>query len=177
MRDSVTVRVTFDRGLDTRPADHAALFTVKARTRYSSRSPLPDPAAAFDSAAESAVRARRTPCFGPTRSDAPPLAAASPIRPPRAASRSGCRDGETRLPARAGPKPSRPSPLHEIVLQLGAPLKPGAYYRLQAIDVRGLLGKTRTSDHVFSMPKPTDPSDSRTAARATPRGRPASAAG
>ncbi len=154
VRDSVTLRVTFDRGIDTAQRIDTALFALKGRD--SVRIPLvaARSGAAYDSAVDSAARARGDSAF---RADsirrgaqglAPSDTAAARLRRERAASR---RDSIAR--ARI-PHPSKPPPVHEVVVQVGAPLHAGTYYRLTAIGVRGLLGKSRTSDRVFSVPKP-----------------------
>jgi hypothetical protein len=154
VRDSVTLRVTFDHGLDTALRITPEVFGVKDRDSTAIPIAGARSAAAFDSAADSAARWRSDSAF---RSDSIRQAragrpvsdtAAARRREARAAAR---RDSIARL---RRPTPSRPSPIHEVVLQLGVPLRPGIYYRLRAIDIPGLLGKTRSSDRVFSMPKP-----------------------
>jgi hypothetical protein len=54
------------------------------------------------------------------------------------------------------PKPSKPAPPREIVLKLDprTPMRRGAPYRITAVNVRGLLGQTRTSDRVITIPVP-----------------------
>jgi hypothetical protein len=153
VRDSVTIRLTFDRGIDT--AQHVAtdMFTLKGKDSALVPIARARSAAAFDSAADSAAKARADSIF---RSDSARRAA----RGLGISDTAAARRREARITARRDsilqlrrPKMSRPSPVHEVVLELGAPLQPGAYYRVRAINVRGLLGATRTSDRVFSTPK------------------------
>jgi hypothetical protein len=74
------------------------------------------------------------------------------------------------------PRPNRRIPARQLVVQLGVPVHPGTYYRLQAIEIRGLLGKTRTSDRVFSVPKPaSDSAHARSARDSARAGRPGAA--
>jgi hypothetical protein len=160
VRDSVTLRATFDRGLDTALRMSPDLFTLKGRD--STLIPISGvrSAAAFDSAADSAARWRADSAF---RADSIRRAAAGRGISDTAAERrresrlAARRDSLTRL---RRPKPSRPSPVHEVVLQLGVPLQPG-YYRLRAIDIPGLLAYRRASDRVFNVPKPANPDSAR----------------
>jgi hypothetical protein len=55
------------------------------------------------------------------------------------------------------PKPTRPSPRTHVNLRLAKPLKAATTYRLRAVDIRGLLGNARTSDKLFTTPKPPEP--------------------
>lgn len=153
LRDSVTIRVTFDRGIDTAQHISANMFTVKGKDSTLVPIAQARSAAAFDSAADSANKARQDSIF---RSDSARRAA----RGLGISDTAAARRREARIAARRDsalqlrrPKMSRPSPVHEVVVQLGTPLQPGAYYRIRAIDVRGLLGATRSSDRVFSTPK------------------------
>ena len=66
------------------------------------------------------------------------------------------------------PKPSRPSPVPDVIIRLGAPVAPGSSYRLRATAVRGLAGEPRTSDRVFSVPRPPPPTSRDSAATRTP---------
>lgn len=53
---------------------------------------------------------------------------------------------------RTPPRPSRPRPVGTIVIQSTTPLQPGARYRLQLNEIRGLDGPPRTSDRTFEVP-------------------------
>jgi hypothetical protein len=177
VHDSVTLRVMFDRGIDSSQHISAALFTLKDKDSATVPITVARSAAEFDSAQASVARLHADSVL---RADslrrvdsglAPRDTAAARERRERLASR---RDSTLRSRA---PKPSRPSPVKEAVIQLGAPIHAGTYYRLQAIDMRGLLGKVHSSDRVFSVPKPAT-ADSAAAGRLGPgRGRKPPAAG
>jgi hypothetical protein len=155
VHDSVTVRVTFDRGVDTALQITPALFTIK--TRDSTEIPISAARSgpAFDSAVDSAARHHADSAF---RADSLRRAAAGRgISDTAAAQRREARiiarrDSLARL---RRPHPSRAIPIREVVLQLGVPLHPGTYYRLLVHDVRGLLGASHAGDRVFSLPKPS----------------------
>lgn len=53
------------------------------------------------------------------------------------------------------PKPSRPAPTKDVVILMDSltPLRPGASYRVTAVNTRGLLGIVRTSERVITMPR------------------------
>jgi hypothetical protein len=177
VHDSVTLRVMFDRGIDSSQHISAALFTLKDKDSTTVPITVARSAAEFDSVQGSVARLHSDSLL---RADslrrvdsglAPRDTAAARERRQRLASR---RDSTLRSRA---PKPSRPSPVKEVVIQLGAPIHAGTYYRLQAIDMRGLLGRVRSSDRVFSVPKPAA-ADSAGAGRAAPgRGRKPTPAG
>ncbi len=155
VRDSVTLRVTLDRGLDTTTRISPATFTLKDKDSALVLISGARSAASYDSAADSAARVHTDSIF---RSDSARRAAAGLGITDTALARRR----EARIAARRDslallrrPRPSKPSPIHEIVVQLGTPLKPG-YYRLSAANLRGLLGKERSSDRVFNVPKPPE---------------------
>ena len=148
--DSATLAVEFDRPLDaTRPIT-PALFTVQradstrvpvreayARREFERREE--ERRARADSVRADTGRApRRTP-------ERPRLVRGGPETPPR---------------------PSRPPPPTEVVLRLGAPLAPGASYRVTATGVHNLLGRSGTTSRVIQIARPS-PTD--TTARTPPR--------
>jgi hypothetical protein len=153
VRDSVTVRVTFDQGIEPNQPLSAALFTITAKDSSTVPITLVKSAAEYDSAqtatererADSIVRAdslRRVDSGLATRD----TTAARRRRELRQAQRDSAARAKLL-------RPSLPSPVHEIVLGLGAPLKPGATYRLHVEGLRGILGATRPSTRSFSAPK------------------------
>jgi hypothetical protein len=161
VQDSVTLRVTFDRGIDSTQRIGPDMFTLKGRD--SVPVPIADArsAAAYDSAMAAATRARND-----------SLLRADSLR--RADSAAGGRDTTGARLRRSlaaarrdsiaqsrALRPSRRIPVRDVVVKLGAPLKPGDYYRLRATEVHGLLGKARSSDRVILMPKPPTPDSSR----------------
>jgi hypothetical protein len=50
-------------------------------------------------------------------------------------------------------KPSRPAPARDVTIHLDSltPMRPGGSYLVTAINARGLLGQTRTSDRVITF--------------------------
>jgi hypothetical protein len=193
VRDSVTLRVAFDKPVDVTQRIERTLFTLRradstavpivearssaewdqaelarARTRDDSLraadtssvgGPIRNPRAGGVSRADSARRASADTAFGRVRTP-------GVTRPDTARHRSGAADTVKRAEE---PKPSRPAPTSEAVIRVGAPLVPGTAYRLQATNVRGLLGNARTSERVFSLPKaPTLATDSLGAAPTRP---------
>jgi hypothetical protein len=68
----------------------------------------------------------------------------------RAVQRQARRDS---VAVAARPKPSRPPPVTEVVVQLGGMLVPGQSYRLSADSVRNLQHYARNSALAFSIPK------------------------
>lgn len=166
VEDSLTVRMEFDKPYEpTRPVTAAQFTLLRAD---SSTVPIvgliSDSTLAAEKAA--AAKARGDSAQGanagrrgtdtsrvapPPNVQRPPAGAAVPLPGRRGAPPAAPRD-TTPLP-----KPSRPSPRAGAIIRLGAPLKPGATYRLRATDVWGLSGAPRTSDRVFSAPKPAPP--------------------
>lgn len=69
----------------------------------------------------------------------------------------------SRAPADSGaagvPRPSRPAPIRELVLQLGRPLRPRVEYRIRTPGLRGIAGRSAPSERTFflaaSAPAPT----------------------
>ena len=144
--DSVTLRVSFDRGIDPGQSIGPAMFTLRARD--SSVVPIASARSARDwdrarsARADSAARDTVRGGAPAPRPGAPPRAAAVPPARPAADS--------VAQPA----TPSRPPPVTEIVIELGRALQPGGSYRLQATSVRGLLLTARTSERAFTVPEP-----------------------
>ena len=183
VEDSLTLRVELDHPFDPQRPVTVASFTL-LRTD-SSRVPI------LSLLSDSVFNAERA-AAAKARGDS--LQAANPLRGGRDSARVLSAPNVPRpvgsavpLPGRRGavaaprdttplPTPSRPSPVPRVILRLGSPLAAGSAYRLRAIDVRGLSGEPRTSDRVFSVPRPPSPTarDS-AAARALPNARPDSA--
>jgi len=187
--DSVTLRVDFDQPYEpTRPVTAAQFVLLRAD---SSRVPiialLTDSAltAEKDAAAKArgdsvqranpprnaadSARARTMPSAAPNASvpNAPrPAGQAVPLPSRRGAQSAGAAARDT-TPL---PKPSRPSPVGRVIIRLGAPLAPASSYRLRATDVWGLSGAPRTSDRVFTTPKPAPPAARDSAAAKSPAG-------
>ncbi len=163
--DSVTIRVTFDRGVDTSQVITPSLFAIK--TKDSSLVPITTARSGrdFDSAVAAAIRVRTDSALHADSIRRVDSGLAS--RDTAAARERRARLAERRDSAARSrlPKPSRRSPIKEVVIQVGTPLEVGKYYRLEATGIRGLLGKAHTGDRVFSGPKPP-PSDTAHRSRA-----------
>ncbi|WP_284350854.1 Ig-like domain-containing protein [Roseisolibacter agri] len=173
-RDSLSLRVTFDRPLLPSQPLQLASFTLQAADSSVVPITAVNTSAAFDSLV--ARRARAT------------ADSAARARPDTAAQARARRDSVARVDsiARAArdtsarrrippPVMRQPTPTTELVLTLQAPLRPQAAYRLTARQVQSLSGRPRTSDRTFNTPKaeparpPATPADSaRPPAAATP---------
>jgi hypothetical protein len=159
VRDSVTLRVTFDRPLRPRIPVTAAQFSLKAgdstvvpiasfalgtafekQEADSARAKAVQDSIAAARQADSIRRANPRP--------APPPAAAPPARRPGAAR-------DTTPP----PRPSQPPPETYAIIKLGRPLAPNASYRLRAEGLQSLMGVLRSSDRVFTTERPRPPRD------------------
>ncbi len=170
--DSVTLRVTFDRGIDSTQQFGPAQFTLMGHDSVAIPISSVRTATQFDAALAAAARARNDSTMRADsirRADSGAAVrdtAAARVQRARAAER---RDSVSRSRTL---RPSRRSPVHEVVVQLGAPMQPGQYYRLHAIDIHGILGKARSSDKVILMPKPAkaDSTPARRGGRPSPNG-------
>ena len=82
------------------------------------------------------------------------------VRPPSSPARQVRPRPDTTAPA---PRPvmPRPSPVSEFVITLQRPLTPKVTYRVSAIGVRGLLGRTGNSERNFTPPAPPPPDTTR----------------
>ena len=160
--DSTTLRVTFDRPLTARVPVTLSQFSLKAAD--SSVVPITSVlvGSAYERAQADSARAkaardsvrqaqiadsirRANPQAAPR--PAPPAPAPAPPRRPPGAAR------DTSPP----PRPSAPIPETYAVLKLSRPLAPATSYRLRADSLRSLMGIARSSDRVFTTPRPTAP--------------------
>jgi hypothetical protein len=174
--DSVTLRLTFDKGVDVSQPITPALFTLKAKDSTVVPIVVAVSGRTYDSILTARQRVREDSVL---RADSAKRAAAGGVGArDTAAQRARNFQRQARRDSAALArqlKPSRPSPVTDAVLTLGVPLKPGAFYRVTAIGLRNLLGHPRTSFLVFTTPKPdTTKADSlhgRRPSRPAPRGR------
>jgi hypothetical protein len=136
--DSVTLSVEFDRGLDPGQAITPSLFAVLRSD--STAIPVREALARrdFDST-EAARRTQRDSAQADT------ARGQRPVPPPPRAVRTG---------REAAQRPSRPPPITQVVLRLGAPLVPGSSYRVTANGVRNLVGRPGTMSRVVQIPRP-----------------------
>ena len=164
LRDSLTLRVNFDRPLRPGVPVAASQFSLKAAD--STVVPIASVvlAQAFEQAeADSArVRARRDSVERVRVADsirranprpAPPPQPAEPAAPPR-------RPPGTPRDTTPPPKPTGPLPETYVVIRLPRPLAAGASYRVGADSLRSLLGIVRSSERVFTTPRAGAPRDS-----------------
>ncbi len=157
LRDSVTLRIAFDRGVDPSQTISAGLFTLTAKD--STRIPVVRAVSGptYDSAQVARDRARADSIVRADslrRADSGIVAHDTAATNRRRALRQARQDSILR--ARV-PHASRPSPVQEAVLELGMPLERGMSYRLHTEGLRGLLGSTRPSDRTVTVPKPPPP--------------------
>ena len=132
--DSLSLRVTFDRPIDPTQTITAANFSLTApdSTRISIAS------------------------AGPAPKDTTPKVIPPEARPPVGRLPAG------RTPTRAAgdtvavPKRvmSRPSPISSVIIKLQHPLFPKTVYRVRAIGIRGLTGRTGDSERAYTSPAP-----------------------
>jgi hypothetical protein len=160
--DSVTLRVRFDRVLDTAQVISPALFTLKdsdstviaiasalgARQLQRLRDDSLAAKAASDSAlaklaADSAARADSA--AGRARPRPTPV----PLPPPRAAAAAATRDTAREPPLKHGVR----IPEQEAVLTVGAPLRPGTNFRLRVDRLRSIVGRVRSPERQFATPR------------------------
>jgi hypothetical protein len=135
-RDTFTVRVSLDRPLHPDLPLDSSRFILRAS----------------DSSVVPILEVRPTAVW--EREQAARAGAPPPETPPPAPPGRG-RAGAPIVPAIV---PSRPSPLADVVIILGTPLRPGGEYRLIIRNARGLEGPAETSARVFNVaPRPAPP--------------------
>jgi hypothetical protein len=171
IRDSVTVRVVFDKALALDQRVDPSVFKLQRADstvipivgtyrpeqwdslQKSEAKRLTDSTARADSIrADSAQRAQRLADTTRRAGARPDTIRRPPVVPPLPPRVGVDTTAEDSL-ADAAPRPSRPIPIKEVVLRLGAPLEPGKPYRLHATNVRNLLARPRTSFRVINVPK------------------------
>ena len=172
-RDSVSLRVNFDRPLRAGVPVTLSQFSLKA----ADSSVVPIRAVTLghafekqqaDSARATAVqdsiaRARRA--DSAARAKPQPPRPAPPAPPAARAPTPGRRGPATPRDTTPPPKPSAPIPETYAIVTLGRPLAPATSYRLRADSLRSLMGIARSSDRVFSTPRERPAADT-----AKPRG-------
>jgi Bacterial Ig-like domain len=131
--DSLTLQVTFDKPVDPTQTLTAANFAIIGR----------------DSAPVPIVSAGPAPTDTVTKKRAPALRAPTPQRAP----------ASPRADTTTAVKPvmSRPAPISIAIIRLQHPLTPKVVYRVRAIGIRGLLGRTGNSERPYTAPAPTPP--------------------
>jgi hypothetical protein len=153
--DSLTLRVRFDRALDTTFVINPSVFVLKA-------------ADSTNVQLASAVGGR---AFQRQRDDSTRVAALQDsVR--RAQQADSARRADSVRTGRVAPRPVAPRPAPaadttrepplkpavripdvEAVLRLSAPLSLGSAFRLRAVEVRSIVGVTRSSERTFTTPR------------------------
>ena len=164
VEDSVTLRLDFDQPYEPTHPVTPAQFTLKRAdsTIVPIAGFLTDSALTAEKAAAAHARGDTAAAPAGARRNAAdsarvavpnvPAAGGSSVPLPRRGNGGAAARDTTPLP-----KPSRPPPRARVIIRLAMPLAPAASYRLIATDVWGLSGAPRTSDRVFTVPKPTPP--------------------
>lgn len=148
--DSLTLQVSFDKPVDPAQKLTAANFAIIAPDS----SPVPIVSAGptpKDTVASVNPAAGINPAAGVNPGAAPRPAAAVPAR--GRAPAAGRRD--TSLVAK--PVMPRPLPINDATIKLQHPLTPKLAYHVRAIGIRGLLGRTGTSERAYTPPAPAPP--------------------
>jgi hypothetical protein len=136
--DSVTLRVSFDKPIDPTQNLTAANFAVIGPDS----APLPIASA------------------GPPPKDTTPKVTPPPSAPPAPPAQAARPPGRQRADTTTNvPKPvmQRPLPISEVVIKMQRPLAPKTAYRVRAIGIRGLLGRSGDSNRVYTVPAPAPP--------------------
>lgn len=179
IEDSLTLRVDFDKPYEPTRAPTAAQFVLLRAdsTTLPIAALLSDSVFAAEREAAAKARADSARRANPSPATADTARARQLPDAPRAPGQAVPLPSRRRAPSAAGagqrdtlalPKPSRPPPVSRVIVRLGAPLTPATSYRLRATDVWGLSGAPRTSDRVFTTPKPAPPAARDSAAAQKP---------
>lgn len=135
--DSLSLRVTFDKPLDPTQTISAADFRIVAPDSTSvpitSAGPAPK-----DTTLKAPPAEARPPASRPPAGRAPGRAPADTVRVPKHVM-------------------SRPSPISIMIIKLQHPLTPKTLYRVRAIGIRGLTGRTGDSERGYTSPAPPPP--------------------
>jgi hypothetical protein len=160
--DSVTIHLTFDKPIDPAQTVSATNFAVIGPDSLpipiiSAGPPARDTAPSAGAPAGAAGAPVTVVPVVPPVASATPAAAVPPAAQLPVAARGNIRPG---VPTRdttvvAKPVMPRPVPPTEIIIKLQRPLAPKVAYRIRAIGIRNLLGRTGDSERVYTMPAPT----------------------
>lgn len=144
--DSTTLRVVFDR-----PIDPAQTLTV-ANFAVIGPDSAPIPISRAGPPAADTTATVRAPT--PARNQPAPPRGQAPAQQP-----------DTTPP----PKMPKPSPISEVELKLQRPLVAKAAYRVRAIGIRGLLGRSADSERTYTVPAPPAPTPLKAPATPPPK--------
>jgi hypothetical protein len=165
--DSVTLRVKFNRPLLPLVRLDTSQFVLRRRSdsartlvRRALSAPAYDSLAAMRAkvVADSVAKADTTAAGRAARARADSLRAAAARDSVSRAQIAAIREARDTTRRETLPKPARPAPFSEYVLELAAPLVSGTWMRLEARDVTGLAGAMRTSqvDVLWKRPERRD---------------------
>jgi hypothetical protein len=163
LQDSLKLRITFDRPLQSGVAVPASRFSLKAAD--STVIPIASVSLGSvyereerDSARAKAVRdSVRQVQIADSIRRANPQAAPRPAPPAAPPPRRPAGPARDTTPP---PRPSAPIPETYAIIRLTRPLAPATSYRLHADSLRSLMGVARSSDRVFLTPRSRSASDS-----------------
>jgi hypothetical protein len=186
LKDSLSLQLTFDQPLLPTLALEPALFALVAADsspRAVARVltvPQADSLAKVEAArrADSLARADTSAAARARRDSVRQAPARPPARDTSAretsARETSARETSARDSTRPAPppKPSKPSPISDVVLRLAEPLAPGTRYALRLSGVKGLLGASRPSERFFVTPAKRDSTAADSTRRQAPRRRP-----
>jgi hypothetical protein len=161
--DSMTLRVVFDRGLDSAQVLTLADFTLKAQDSTVVPFEFVMTGRAFDRQLEDSIRrkavedslARVAVQDSTRRADSVRAAAAGrPLGRRPGAPVGGIQTARPDTTRRVViPKPSALPPQTDVILRLTQPLRPLTSYRLRAVNIRSFLGYRRTAERQFQTPR------------------------
>ena len=160
--DSLTLRLRFDRALDTTLAIAPALFTIKLADSSSVAMRSAVGGRVYKRSQDDSIRAKavqdsiRAASDTTVKKDSARVTPARPRTPTpaqvamaaRAAARrpvAGRGRGDAPIDTTPLPKPTVKIPENEVVIQLEAPLPPATPFRVRALGMRTVVGRTRTS--------------------------------
>lgn len=170
VRDSLTVRLTLDRPLDTlfvpsprhfsiRAPDSAVVSfdTVLTQVEVDRMTADSARAKATQDSVRRAFIADSMRAADSARAAAAPTPAAPPARP--TGRRPGAATGPPPAPqrdtaSRVVPRPTARIPVTVLYLKFAQALRPATSYRITADSLRSITGHTRTSSRVFTTPRP-----------------------
>ncbi len=172
--DSSTLRLSFDRALrPDQPFGPAQIRVVGPDSAVVAvREVLT--AAVFDSTAQAAINAARAHADSAARANPPANPPANAAAGARATAPNTSPIGAANRPP--GPRLGRPVPPVDLIVRLGANLRPNTIYRLAVRDIRSLSGIAGTTERTFTTPRSAPPPRPSPAPRSIPA-RPAGAPG
>lgn len=153
VRDSLTLRASFDKPVDPKQPFDTAHFTLYAAD--SSVVPI--------SAIVSAREIERKRADSASHADSIRARTDTAFRrlyqaQHRVSTDSAARRAQRLAAELATLTPSKPVPVSDLLISIAKPLTPGATYRLDARDMHNLMGIAASSLRSFTVPKPAPPS-------------------